>query len=199
MIAELRSRIADSAPFFARVICSSHLPSWRPEQDYRRSYSASREMGGGVLVDLIHEPDYCHLLFGPIGAVEGTAAKVSGLGIETEDTADMMLSHKSGMRTQVHLDYFGLRTQRKIEVFGDGLYVEADLILRTLIWIENGRKRTKTFAALHRDDTYRAELKTFFRCLDRGTTPMNNLQEHLQVLRPILAFRRKQGWERIRT
>jgi len=196
MIAQLRSRLAGRAPFCARVICSSHLPSWRPAQDYRRSYSASRKMGGGVLLDLIHEPDYCHFLFGPIEAIEGTAAKVSGLEIETEDSADMTLSHRSGVRTQVHLDYFGLRTQRKIEVFGDGLYVEADLIGRTLLWRENGRKRTKSFAALHRDATYREEIRYFFRCLDRGETPMNNLEEHLQVLKPVLAFRRRQGLEK---
>lgn len=196
MIAQLKSRLAGRAPFCARVICSSHLPSWRPAQDYRRSYSASRRMGGGVLLDLIHEPDYCHFLFGPIEALEGTAAKVSGLEIETEDTADMMLSHKSGMRTQVHLDYFGLRTQRKIEVFGDGFYAEADLAGRTLLWLENGRKRTKSFTALHRDDTYREEIRYFFRCLDRGETPMNSLEEHLQVLKPVLALRRRQGLEK---
>jgi len=196
MIALLKSRLAGRAPFCARVICSSHLPSWRPAQDYRRSYSASRKMGGGVLLDLIHEPDYCHFLFGPIETIEGSAAKVSGLEIETEDFADMTLSHRSGVRTQVHLDYFGLRTQRKIEVFGDGLYAEADLIGRTLLWRENGRKRTKSFAALHRDDTYREEIRYFFRCLDRGETPMNSLEEHLQVLKPVLAFRRRQGLEK---
>jgi len=198
MIAEMRSILAGRTPFYARAICSSHLPSWRPAQDYRRSYSASRKMGGGVLLDLIHEPDYCHFLFGPVEAIEGTAAKVSGLEIETEDTADMTLSHHSGVRTQIHLDYFGLRTQRRIEVFGDDFCAEADLIGRTLLWLENGRKRTKSFATLHRDDTYRAEIRYFFRCLNRGETPMNNLQEHLQVLKPVLAFRRRQGLEKER-
>lgn len=197
MIRSLRSRLADRTPFFARVICSSHLPSWRPAQDYRRSYSASRKMGGGVLLDLIHEPDYCHFLFGPVEAIRGTAAKLSGLEIESEDMAELMLSHRSGMDTQIHLDYFGLRTQRKIEVFGDGLYVEADLVARTLLWIENGRRRVKTFAAPDRDDTYREELTYFFRCLERGATPMNGLREHLQVLKPLLAFRRSQGRERM--
>jgi len=196
MIVQLKSKLVGRAPFCARVICSSHLPSWRPAQDYRRSYSASRKMGGGVLLDLIHEPDYCHFLFGPIETIKGSAAKVSGLEIETEDFADMTLSHRSGVRTQVHLDYFGLRTQRKIEVFGDGLYAEADLIGRTLLWRENGRKRMKSFTALHRDDTYREEIRYFFRCLDRGKTPMNSLEEHLQVLKPVLAFRRRQGLDK---
>ena len=196
MIAQLKSRLAGRAPFCARVICSSHLPSWRPAQDYRRSYSSSRRMGGGVLLDLIHEPDYCHFLFGPIEALEGTAAKLSGLEIETEDSADMTLRPRSAVLTRDHLDYSRLRTQRQIDVFGDGLYAEADLIGRTLLWLENGRKRTKSFAALHRDDTYREEIRYFFRCLDRGATPMNNLEEHLQVLRPVLALRRRQGLEK---
>lgn len=197
MLRALKSRIEGRAPFFARVICSSHLPSWRPAQDYRRSYSASRAMGGGVLLDLIHEPDYCHWLFGPINTVGGEASRASALKIETEDCADLVLKHRSGLRSQVHLDYFGLRTQRQIEVFGDDIYASADLIGRTLLWIENGRQRVTSFEAPGRDDMYRAELSYFFRCLERGETPMNGLREHLQVLKPVLAFRRRRGLERI--
>ncbi len=196
MLRALKSRLEGRSPVFARVICSSHLPSWRPAQDYRRSYSASRAMGGGVLLDLIHEPDYCHWLFGPIEAVGGGASKASALEIETEDMADLVLKHHSGLRSQVHLDYFGLRTQRTIEVFGNDFYAAADLVARTLLWIENGRRRVTTLAAPGRDDTYREELNDFFHCLDRGETPMNGLREHLQVLKPILAFRRRQGLER---
>ena len=43
--------------FAVRAISSSYLPEWRPGQDYRQCYSAHRDMGGGVGIDLIHEWD----------------------------------------------------------------------------------------------------------------------------------------------
>src|SRR5882672_7407751 len=39
----------------ARVKTGSYLPEWRPGMNYRDSYSASVQMGGGALLDCIHE------------------------------------------------------------------------------------------------------------------------------------------------
>ena len=41
-----------------------YLPDWRTNADYSKSYSASFEMGGGVLFDLIHEIDLAVNLMG---------------------------------------------------------------------------------------------------------------------------------------
>ena len=42
------------------------LPDWRPHQDYRKSYSASPDRGGGVLFDLIHEIDAAYWILGDL-------------------------------------------------------------------------------------------------------------------------------------
>ncbi|MCK6499789.1 MAG: Gfo/Idh/MocA family oxidoreductase, partial [Nitrospira sp.] len=48
----------------AHIYVGQYLPQWRPSTDYRSSYSASRDLGGGVLRDLSHEIDYALWLFG---------------------------------------------------------------------------------------------------------------------------------------
>ena len=41
------------------------LPAWRPATDYRSQYSAQRSLGGGIVLDAIHEIDYALALAGP--------------------------------------------------------------------------------------------------------------------------------------
>lgn len=40
-----------------------YLPDWRPWQDYRQTYTAKKDMGGGILLDASHEIDYLRWFF----------------------------------------------------------------------------------------------------------------------------------------
>ena len=60
----VKNNVDLSKVYSARAISSSYLPDWRPGQDYRTTYSAHKDMGGGVSIDLIHEWDYLSWLFG---------------------------------------------------------------------------------------------------------------------------------------
>lgn len=179
--------------FYARAICSSYLPEWRPHQDYKKSYSARKDLGGGVILDLIHEPDYCQWLFGDITKIQGNAGKCSNIPIETEDYADMTLHHSSGIISTVHIDYFGRKPQRGIEIFGDDIYIEADLIGRRVTVVNKEDKDTRKFDPSDRDYTYKQELEYFFQCLREHKNPMNDIVEHVTVLKPILHFKKNIG------
>ena len=58
------------------VLSGSYLPSWRSGMDYRSSYSASKQRGGGVLLDLSHEIDYVQWLFGKLNQIKSYQKKV---------------------------------------------------------------------------------------------------------------------------
>ncbi len=45
------------SPVSVRLWFGSWLPDWRPDVDYRTTYSARADLGGGVLNDAIHELD----------------------------------------------------------------------------------------------------------------------------------------------
>jgi len=49
-------------PLSARACWGEYLPGWHPWEDYRQSYSARPELGGGVILTLCHPFDYLRWL-----------------------------------------------------------------------------------------------------------------------------------------
>jgi predicted dehydrogenase len=104
----------------ASLIAGQWLPDWRPGQDYRRSYSARAQRGGGVILDLVHEIDMARWLFGPLKMRCAAAGHLSRLDIETEDVASLILCGERGAPlVSISLDYVSRRRVRRYEVVGD--------------------------------------------------------------------------------
>jgi predicted dehydrogenase len=103
---------------FARLHAGSYLPGWRPGQDYRKSYSASEAMGGGVLLDFIHEIDLARWYFGPVRDVVCVAGRFSALEIATDDVAALICRHEAGGLSEIHLDYVQRTYERGCQVVG---------------------------------------------------------------------------------
>lgn len=123
----LKKIISDKNVYSSRILCSSYLPDWRPNQDYRKNYSAIKSLGGGVTLDLIHEIDYMVDLFGFPSSVVNIHGKYSHLEIDSDDLSVYLASYKDKI-VEVHLDYFGRKSRRVCEVFTtDGTY-RADFI-----------------------------------------------------------------------
>ena len=132
----LKERMPSLKPYSARVICSSYLPDWRPGVDYRTVYSAHKEMGGGVTIDLIHEWDYLVDLFGAPLEMHNFRGTYSHLEIDSDDLSVYIARYPS-LLAEVHLDYFGRTYRRTIELFCREGTVTADFGAGTLT-LENG-------------------------------------------------------------
>lgn len=129
---KLKETVASHRVFSVRVICSSYLPDWRKDVDYREVYSARKEMGGGVNIDLIHEIDYIYDLFGSPDEVYAVSGKYSDLEITSNDLSVFILKYKNTV-CEIHLDYFGRQSRRTCELYThEGTYI-ADFINEVMV------------------------------------------------------------------
>ena len=103
----------------ARFWFGSFLPDWRPGTDYRTCYSARSDLGGGVLLDAIHELDLILWLFEEdIEVLWAYLGRVGHLEIDVEDTVKAFLRHAGRTPIELSLDYLSRRYRRGVEVIG---------------------------------------------------------------------------------
>ena len=185
-------KMIDEKPIYFKVICSSYLPNWRLNQDYSKSYSAKKQYGGGVTLDVSHEFDYISWLFNEIKNIEGVCDKVSNLDIETEDIIDVNITCKGGVKGNLHLDYFNSEEVRKIQIYYDDKYIEGDLINNTIITVDkNNEKHIEKFDS-GKDETYTSQIKYFIdNYIDKNYNLMNNLDESVKTFKKIIMFKEK--------
>ena len=129
-IKKLKEFVENNNVYAFRAICSSYLPDWRKTGDYRNCYSAKKEMGGGVELDLIHEIDYLKWIFGKFNPVKRISAKKSNLEITSNDVG-LYLFENEKTAGSLHLDYFGKEIKRQIEVFAETETKTFDLLKNT--------------------------------------------------------------------
>jgi len=121
-----------------RAISSSYLPDWRPSQDYRKTYSAHKDLGGGVSIDLIHEWDYLTWLFDMPTECKQMINKVSNLEIDSDDLA-IYIGRNDKTTFELHLDYFGRQALRTLDLFTEGDTIHCDLIGGTVSYLKEGK------------------------------------------------------------
>jgi len=187
VIKALKAKIADVSILHARVVYTSFLPDWRPGRDPRTSYSAKREQGGGVLLDLSHEMDYCEHLFGPLRSVDGRAGRISNVTVDAEDYADLLCEYERAL-VNVHLDTFSRSSQRFIEVEIQDRHIHADLLHNRIRCVEAGQEKTTEFAC-DRDDVMLAQLKYFFENINNPELN-NDIASASKLFLKLLEFRK---------
>ena len=162
-----------------RSICSTYLPEWHPGEDYRQSYSAKKELGGGVSIDLIHEWDYLTYLFGMPTAVNVILDKVSNLEIDTEDIA-IYIAKYNNMLLELHLDYFGRFPIRELMIFKEDETIIGDIYNNRIIF--KNEDKIIDFNE-QRNDYQVEELKYFFKLINKEIDNINDIQNAVKVMK----------------
>jgi len=182
VIQYIRELIKDEKVLSVRAISSSYLPDWRKGVDYRKVYSAKRELGGGVSLDLIHEWDYITYLFGMPEKVYNINGHYSELEIDSDDISIYMAKYKDKL-AEIHVDYIGRKTTRKLELYCEEDVVSGDMITNT---IHISGKYEKEIV-LEKEDIYINEMNYFLDIIFNKADNSNDINHAYQVLELAIA------------
>lgn len=170
----------------AQAHWSEALPDWHPHEDYRRGYSARRELGGGALLTLSHPLDYLRWLLGEPISVAAEADRVSQLELDVEDVAHVLLRFESGALGSVQLDYVGRPAQHGLLLVGQAGLIRWNAAHGLAELLRAGGQRTEVErppAGFGRDQLFLAEMRHFLDCLAGLSRPACSLSEGVATLR----------------
>lgn len=186
--------------FSVRAEFGFYLPAWRPGRDYRTNYAVSAALGGGVLLDAIHEFDYLDWFFGDVSEVFCTAGHWSKLEGDTEDLAEVTVRFRSGVLAQVHLDYLQRVYRRNLEVIGADGVIVWDYPTQTVTVHSPGPEGREEHASATDgapEEMYVEEMHHFVRCIEGREAPVVDGQGALRSLRLVEAAKasaRQRRW-----
>lgn len=171
----VKELLRNSTLVYAHVTVGSFLPSWRPESDYRQSYSASRAKGGGVVLDLSHELDCLMNWFGTEWTASAITQNSGALEIDSDDLCMALLQRRDGSSVFLHLDYLSRIPFRRGVVQCLDKTILYDFINPS---VRVSDQAEEAFV-INRDDTYRAQLLG----LAKGDPIICTLQEGRSIMR----------------
>lgn len=166
-----------------------YLPGWHPWEDYHQSYSAKKELGGGVLLTLCHPFDYLRWLIGEVAGVSAAQSKNGGLGIDVEDSADVLLYFISGIIGNVHINYVQRPTEHFLRIIGQNGIIHWNNSDGLVKRHSQDHKKWKTFPVpekFDRNTMFVDEMHHFLSCISENKKPLCTLSDGIEALRIVL-------------
>ena len=178
-----------------RAEWGEYLPGWHPWEDYRSSYSARKDLGGGVLLTLSHPLDYVRWIFGDPDLIWGMNGKISSLETDTDDIAEIGMRMKDGTVGSVHLDYYSRPARNFLEVTGSEGWLRCDNLDGTVcVFTPGGTGETyEPEPKYDRNDMFVNEMRRFLAVTAGEAEPSCTLDDGIAVQRMIDLIRR--SWE----
>ena len=177
-IAKIRELLVGKRVNEVNVYCGSYLPDWRPNIDFRKVYSANKEMGGGVHIDLIHELDYVYWLFGAPIHTQSFFSNKSSLDITAYDYANYLWEYDD-FSVSVVLNYYRRDSKRTLEILTDeGTYL-VDLLKNNISYNDEIVFQSSQLSL----ETYTAQMQFFVEEILNKQTKFNTIVEGYKVLK----------------
>ena len=181
VIEKLRDILCQEEPaLYIHIITGQYLPAWRPERDYRKSYSAHSEKGGGVLLDLSHELDYVGFLSSDIKSLCSIYGKISDLQIDSDDIFSAVGKTADGTFVNISLDYISKKPLRIITIHTSKKTITADMIAGDIDIYSADKQNEKFTCDCDRNDSYK---KMHLSLLQKNAVNVCTFEEGVKLMK----------------
>ncbi|HMK46242.1 MAG TPA: Gfo/Idh/MocA family oxidoreductase [Methanocella sp.] len=175
---------------YVRCTMSAHLADWHPWEDYRSFFMASRELGGGALLDESHILDLIVWSLGMPAEVFSRIERLSNLEIETDDNVEALFFYEKGTRVSIHLDLYARPHERSIIAIGEKGTLKWTYDPNRIQFGNGPAKEWKeTQFSCERNEMFLGVAREFMEVIISGKRPSCTVDDGYQVMRLIDAMR----------
>jgi predicted dehydrogenase len=172
-------------PVSCRAHWGEYLPNWHPWEDFRNSYAARPDLGGGVVLTLSHPFDYLRWILGEIDSLWAYTSTSAELPIGTESNAEIGLQFANGVTGSVHLDYIQQPGSHTLEINGTQGSIRWDNTKGELRLYQATHREWTSFLppeGFERNDLFVAEMAAFLKVLRGEITSPCTLEDGIKAL-----------------
>lgn len=147
--------------YYAIFKCGENIKDYHRYEDYKISYAAKKNLGGGVCLTNIHEIDMMLDLFGKATLLRSYKDKISKLRLNVEDFSfSMYKNYFLGQKlvSMIILDFFQTNKERYIKIIAEEGEIFLDFNNYFLKIIKKGKTKTFNFMK-NKNSMYINELK----------------------------------------
>jgi predicted dehydrogenase len=168
-----------------------HIADYHPDEDYRSSYAARADLGGGVLLTQIHLFDLLNWIFGPFEMVFGTGGQRTELDIDVEDCVSFMLVSAAGLPVHGHLDYVQRPKRMTVNAIGQSGAIEWDYHANRLTYTApaTGAVPEHDDRPFERNEMFLELMRDFLDAVDERRPPRSTIHDALASLQIVDALR----------
>lgn len=168
------------------VDMGEYLPDWHPWEDYRNTYPAKKELGGGVVLTQSHDIDYLYWFFGMPKKIAAFGGTRTGLKVNVEDSIQSIWEYKDGKTVSLTMDFYKRPARRTFEITGTKGRLLWDYHAKSLTLTPHVKEeKAVSFndpEAFERNQMFLDELRHFIDCLAKKSKPKVTFQDGFNVL-----------------
>lgn len=179
---------------WSNFFVGTYLPKWHPNEDYKKMYSSLTSLGGGVILDCIHEIDLLLWYFNAPTKYYSIMKNTKTLNIQTEDIADFIFHFKSGLIASMHMDYLYYPPKRSIKILGQKGWAEWDIATNDVKMYLNSSKKIKIFKSkknYNKNLMYIDQIKYFIDCIKKNKKSFSSFEDGFNALNLVMKLKNK--------